>query len=81
MSCSYFGFSVSNTNASGNRPNAVRVYNSEGIKIAEVNPNKRNPLAYVKQYRGKIYRDLRNQCLAGGMTPQEFDLIFGGPKQ
>jgi len=80
MSCSYFGFSVSNTNASGSRPHAVRVYNSDGNKIAEVNPNKHNPLEYVRKYRGAIYHDLKNQCIAGGMTEQEFCFIFGGDK-
>lgn len=77
MACSYFGFSVSNTNGNKNQRSAVRVYNSENKMIAEQFINKNNPLAYVRKYHGSKHKAaLKTQCLEGGMTPQEFDAIF-----
>lgn len=73
------GFKISNTNSSRGSLNAVRVYNDKGEKIAEVNPSQRNPLAYVRKYRGRVYQNLRSQCIDGGMTEQQFSEIFGAP--
>lgn len=79
MSVSYFGFTVSNTNSNKNQRSVVRVYNDKNEMIAEQFINKHNPLGYVRQCkRSKHKTALMSQCLAGGMTEHEFNLIFWG---
>jgi len=61
---------VSNTNASGNSKTAVRVY-VDGVKIAEVFPTSRNPLAYIRKHNGDYRKSLIAQCKLGGMNDEQ----------
>lgn len=67
---------VSNTNASGNSKTAVRVY-IDGKMIAEVCPNKRNPLEYIKKHNGKYRVSLIEQCKSAGMTDEQITENLG----
>lgn len=61
---------VSTTNSSGTNKTAVRVY-VDGVKIAEVSPNSRVPLEYIRNHKGK-YRDLIvQQCKSGGLSDSQ----------
>ena len=73
-------YKVSSTNSTGKAGsiNAIRVYlESNGAKIAEVDMGKnRKPLAYIKAHKGKYRRDLYNQCMANGMSDEQFNELF-----
>lgn len=58
---------ISNTNPSkrGDLP-AVRVY-LNGEMVAEVRPNKRNPLAYIREHNGRYRKALLEQCVDAGI--------------
>lgn len=77
MAISYFGFDVSNTNGNKKYNSAIRVYNAKNEKIAEQFININNPVAYVRKCKKSKHIDqLREQCLAGGMSVEQFNSIF-----
>lgn len=70
------GYRVSNTNSNSKQKSVVRVYNAENKLIAEQFINKRNPLGYIKSHDGRHRKELREQCIAGGMPASVFEDIF-----
>ena len=61
---------ISNTNSSGSNKTAVRVYNND-VLVAEVFPNKYNPLAYIRKHNGQYRKSLIAQCINAGVGERE----------
>jgi hypothetical protein len=69
------GVRVSNTSGRAGYPSAVRVYLHNRL-IAEVTLTPRNPLGYLRdRKRSKHLNNLRDQCIAGGLTIEQFNMI------
>ena len=67
---------VSNTNASGKYPTAVRVYKDKKL-VGEVFPTARNPLAYLKQYaKSKYNKQLVEQLKNNGLSDLEIAQVY-----
>ena len=67
---------VSSTSGSKNYPDAVRVY-KDGVKVGEVFPGQRNPLAYLKRcHRSKYKSQLNEQLRESGLTDAEIESVY-----
>lgn len=67
---------VSNTSKTGKYPNAVRVY-KDGVKVGEVFPTARNPLGYLKEFKGSKYNlSLITQLTGAGLTQEEIAEVY-----
>ena len=67
---------VSNTNSNGDNMTAVRVY-KDGKLAGEVFPTSRNPLGYLKKYKGSKYnKQLIDQLVEFGFSQSEIDEVY-----
>jgi hypothetical protein len=66
---------VSSTNGQDGKTNFVRVY-IDGIKVAEVTPPKRNPLAYLKAHKKSKYWDGLEEQLLEQFEPYQVGHIL-----
>ena len=67
---------VSNTNASGKYPTAVRVYKDKKL-VGEVFPTARNPLRYLKQFtKSKYNKQLVKQLKSNGLSEAEIAEVY-----
>ena len=72
----FCSISASSTNGSKNYPDAVRVY-KDGVKVGEVFPGQRNPLAYLKKCKRSKYKtQLNEQLKTNGLTNAEFAEVY-----